>query len=693
VKDPGKTEEKGLAEFQFQASKTQHTRKERGIQESSRYGESIIETVREPLLVLNSGLRVIKANRSFYDSFKVTPEETIGSFIYDLGNRQWDIPKLRTLLEDILPKDSKFDNYQVEHEFATVGRRVMLLNARQIQGVLGKERIILLAIEDVTERRQAEEVLQLAHDELGQRAKELTKELRQANEELQADVIRRKAVERELRESEDRYRRITQGLTDYLYTVRVQDGQVVETQHSAGCEMLTGYTAKEFAADPDLWTRMVLPERLDQITEWRRKILAGEKTPPIEHRIVRKDGQISWVSETAIPQLDPEMRFVAYDGVIKDITERKLMEEKSKRQYDRLTALRAIDMAITASLDIRVTFSVFLEQVINNLYVDAADVLLLNLQNHNSLSFVAGRGFRTNALRHTNLLVGTGYAGRVVQERKALHIQNLREQGQDFLKKSPQLIDEDFVTYYGVPLVAKGRVEGVLEIFNRTPIEPDQDWLDFSEALAMQAALAIDNAMLFDDLQKTNVDLIQAYDRTLEGWSNALDLRDKETEGHSRRVTEMTSLLGRKMDMRDSELMHMRRGALLHDIGKMGIPDTILLKPGTLNDAEREIMRKHPAYAYELLYPISYLRLALDIPYCHHERWDGTGYPRGLKGEYIPLAARIFAVIDVSDALQSDRPYRARWPEDKTREYIKEQSGTQFDPKVVEIFLELLNEQ
>ena len=247
------------------------------------------------------------------------------------------------------------------------------------------------------------------------------------------------------------------------------------------------------------------------------------------------------------------------------------------------------------------------------------------------------------------------------------------------------------VPYHAVPLIAKGYVRGVLELFNRTPFEHDQDWLDFLDTLAGQAAIAIDNALLFDDLQKSNIELIHAYDSTLEGWSRALDLRDKETEGHSKRVTEMTLRLARQMGMTDGEQLQVRRGALLHDIGKMGIPDGILLKPGALSDAEWEIMRKHPVYAYELLFPISHLRPALDIPYCHHEKWDGTGYPRGLKGEYIPLSARIFSVVDVWDALCSDRPYRPAWPEEKIREYIKELSGKQFDPKVVEGFFEPLN--
>jgi PAS domain S-box-containing protein len=191
------------------------------------------------------------------------------------------------------------------------------------------------------------------------------------------------------------------------------------------------------------------------------------------------------------------------------------------------------------------------------------------------------------------------------------------------------------------------------------------------------------------ELQRAHQELAQAYDTTLEGWSRALDLRDKETEGHSQRVTEMTLRLARAIGLSEPELVQVQRGALLHDIGKMGIPDSILLKPGSLSDEEWEVMRKHPSYAHSLLAPIVYLKEALAIPYCHHEKWDGTGYPRGLKGEQIPLAARLFAVADVWDALRSDRPYRAGWPKERVREHIRGLAGSHFDPTVVQVFLEL----
>jgi putative two-component system response regulator len=193
-------------------------------------------------------------------------------------------------------------------------------------------------------------------------------------------------------------------------------------------------------------------------------------------------------------------------------------------------------------------------------------------------------------------------------------------------------------------------------------------------------------------LREANAQLLNAYEATIEGLSHALDLRDRETEGHSRRVTELTLRLAQAMSMSEEEIMHYRRGALLHDLGKIGIPDSILHKPDTLTEAEWVIMRKHPQFAYDMLHPIEYLRLALDIPYNHHEKWDGSGYPRGLKGDEIPLAARLFAIADVWDAVTSDRPYRPAWTEEQARAYIHEQSGKHFDPRVVELFFKVIEE-
>ncbi len=244
----------------------------------------------------------------------------------------------------------------------------------------------------------------------------------------------------------------------------------------------------------------------------------------------------------------------------------------------------------------------------------------------------------------------------------------------------------------GVPLAVRGQIIGYITLDSYRPGAFDENAAALAQAYAHQAAIAIDNAQLFENLQRSNLELSEAYDTTLEGWARALELRDKETFGHSRRVTDLTLRLARRLGVPAADLTHIRRGVLLHDIGKMGVPDVLLKKTGPLNEEEWIEMRKHPRYAYDLLHPITYLRPALDIPYCHHEKWDGTGYPQGLAGTQIPLAARIFAVTDVYDALSYDRPYRAAWPVQKVLDYLCEQSGKHFDPEVVEAFLNLLQD-
>jgi HD-GYP domain-containing protein (c-di-GMP phosphodiesterase class II) len=295
-------------------------------------------------------------------------------------------------------------------------------------------------------------------------------------------------------------------------------------------------------------------------------------------------------------------------------------------------------------------------------------------------------------IRFARVGLGDSLAGRVALERQTILMPDLTA-GEDHPDFSEMILQEGFVSYCGVPLTAKGELVGVLEIYHRSPLNPDADWLDFLDTLAGQAAIAVHNAILFEDLQKAKVEMEVAYASTLEGWVHALDLRDKETEGHTQRVTELTVRLASFMGTPPSELIHISRGALLHDIGKMGVPDDILHKPGPLTDEEWVIMKKHPVYARQFLVQIKYLAPALNIPYCHHERWDGAGYPQGLKGEQIPLSARIFAVVDVWDALISDRPYRKAWSKEKTIKHIQEQAGTHFDPQVVEAFLELLTEE
>ncbi|MBK9711883.1 MAG: response regulator [Kouleothrix sp.] len=396
-------------------------------------------------------------------------------------------------------------------------------------------------------------------------------------------------------------------------------------------------------------------------------LLAGGRQLPVEIDA----GYIEW-NERPAAQVS-----------VRDISDRKAYEAHLGSQMDRLAGLRAIDSAVASSMDLTVTLSVVLDQIVERLQVDGAAVLLRR-PHEQKFDYALVRGIGKRSLRQSSLRLGQGYAGRVALERRILALGDLCN-----IVDLAGPLDRPVAAYYGIPLVVKGQVEGVLEIFHWSPLVLDAEWLEFLEILAGQTAIAIDHAALFDSMQRAHAELAQAYTSTLEGWARALELRDKETEGHAQRVTELTVALARSMGFSESELVHIRRGALLHDIGKMGVPDSILLKPGPLTAEEWVIMRQHPVYAYEMLVPITYLRLALDIPYCHHEKWDGSGYPRGLQGEQIPLSARIFSVVDVWDALRFDRPYRKGWPEDRVREHIREQSGTHFDPQVVAAFLKL----
>jgi len=494
-------------------------------------------------------------------------------------------------------------------------------------------------------------------------------------------ALRRAKERRDAQEVAARYRRLFEGVPVGLYRT-TPTGEILEV--NAALQEMLGYADREALQQLNADDLYHDPEERRQwkILMEREGIIRAFKA-----QFCCRDGTTIWVEDNARAVRDAENRVLHFEGSLEDITERKRTEENVRRQLRRLGALHNIDRAINASVDLGVILDVILAEVTAQLEVDAAAVLLLSPHTQ-MLEYGAGRGFRTATLEATHLRVGEGHAGLAAMERRVVHIPDL-EAGQSEVGHALRVAGEDFVAYYAAPLIAKGQVKGVLEVFHLTALDADPDWEVFLTTLAAQAAIAIDNSSMFDDLERSHTELILAYDTTLEGWVKALDLRDEETEGHTLRVTEMTLRLAREIGLSDTELVHVRRGALLHDIGKMGIPDGILLKPGALTDAEWEIMRKHPVYAYEMLSPIAFLRPAMDIPYCHHEKWDGSGYPRGLRGDRIPLVARIFAVVDVWDALFFDRPYRAGWEEKKVVEHLREQAGKHFDPEVVESFLQM----
>jgi putative nucleotidyltransferase with HDIG domain len=431
------------------------------------------------------------------------------------------------------------------------------------------------------------------------------------------------------------------------------------------------------------------------ITQVQSGVLAVPEKAPHE-----EDMYYRMYNEVLIRKLEAKMLELekVNRALEEDIAERQRAEteitrllDESQRRLRQVEALHSIDLAITASLDLRTTLNLVLKHVETLLNVDAADILLFN-PNLQKFEFSAGRGFHTKTMEQAGIHPGGSFVERAVLERKTILASgDLAAESDSRLSKMYK--EEGFRTYGGVPLIAKGQIKGVLEVYHRSLHRGKPEWLHFLETLAGQAAIAIDSAQLFENLQQSNIELALAYDATIAGWSRAMDLRDKETEGHTQRVTDLTLRLARAMNLSERQLAHIRYGALLHDIGKMGVPDSILLKADQLTDEEWEKMKKHPELAYEMLSSIRYLQPALDIPYCHHEKWDGTGYPRGLKGEEIPIAARIFAVVDVWDAITSDRPYRNGWFKEQALEYISEQSGKYFDPQVVDQFFRVISEE
>lgn len=494
-----------------------------------------------------------------------------------------------------------------------------------------------------------------------------------------------------LEESEQRYRVLVEGVTDYAIVMLDPEGRIISW--NAGAENLFGERAEEVAGEH--YGRYFTAESKGRGDPDRLLTQAAAAGRVVEEGWLVRHDRERFLANVAISALrDHDGALRGFASVTRDVTERMRTQSEIlqlnaqlERRLRRINALRRIDVAIASGRDLGAILSVVVEQARGELGVEAALVLLADAPER-ELSFAAGAGFPDSfppALQSGSARL----ARRVAESGCALHVPDLaRVLTPD--PRLPRLLEFGFKSYHAIPLALERRVLGVLECFRRDPCSPDTEWLDFLRILARQASIAIEHVELFEGLRASNAQLGLAYDATIESLSRAMDLRDHETEGHSRRVTELTLKLGRKMGLSEHELVQVRRGALLHDIGKLGVPDHILLKPGALTDDEWVIMKRHPTSAVEILGPIDFLRPALDVPQYHHERYDGHGYPAGLSGQEIPLAARMFAVVDVWDALTNDRPYRKAWPKERVVEHIQSLAGAHLDPKVVAEFLELI---
>ena len=354
-------------------------------------------------------------------------------------------------------------------------------------------------------------------------------------------------------------------------------------------------------------------------------------------------------------------------------------------QTDRLTLLLHLSHTFNSSLNLDEVLNRVMDEVIAAVHAERGVVMLHDPEGR--LSFRVARGMDQKTIEDPRFQVSRGVVEKV--EREGQPILTIDAQQDERFRSRESIVVLGVRSILCVPLKNKERKLGIIYVDNRlrSGLFTEAD-LELFNAIASTAAIAIDNASLFKDLQQSKEALEAAYATTLEGWARAIELRDHETEGHTRRVTDMTVRFAESLGIHAPELDHIYRGALLHDIGKMGVSDAILRKPGPLTPEERSEMQKHPQFAFEMLTPIVFLQPAIEIPYCHHEKWDGSGYPRGLSDEQIPQSARIFAIVDVWDALSNDRYYRKAWPQEQVMSHLMEQEGKSFDPRMVREFVD-----
>jgi PAS domain S-box-containing protein len=689
------------------------------------YAESIINTVREPLIALDHDLRVVTASRSFYDFFKVKPEETVGQLIYDLGNKQWDIPKLRELLETILPEKATFDSYEVEHDFATIGRRTMLLNARQIKRVLGKERIILLAIEDITERKRLESLLidseqqyrrlfETASDGivllekregkitnanpateklLGYTEKESignklqnigvvldtsdfqttmqnlnksgilnyrnvkveTKSGRHIDTEIYLvdraklvqcnirDITERKRAEEKLRVSDKKYLEMYDFLPIPVYEMDFE--AKMTSANRAVFETFRG-TEENFKKDSNAW-QLLSPEDIDKSMKNIERLLKGEQVGGTEYTLKRLDGSV-FPAIVISSVIYSDGKPVGLRGAIIDITERKQAEE-ALRESEEL-------------------FRSYLENAPEGVYLSDLEGNFL----YGNLKCEAIIGYRREELIGKNFL----------------ELSLLPEKS---LNKAAQLLQAN--------IEGKSTGPDEIELISKEGrIIPVEISTSVVQRMGQRIVLAFvrditDRKRAEEQLRQTLESLRKAFGATIQAMVSAIESRDPYTSGHQTRSAHLARAIAMEMGLPQDKIDAIRMAGSIHDIGKLSIPAEILSKPTKLSEIEFSLIKEHARKGYEMLKDVESPWPLAEIVHQHHERMDGSGYPRNLKGDDILLEARILAVADVVEAMASHRPYRPGLGINLALAEIEKNSGVCYDDAVADACLRLFREK
>jgi PAS domain S-box-containing protein len=576
------------------------------ITRSQEFSDSVIDTIREPLIALDQDLRVVNASRSFYKVFKANPEETVGRLIYDLGNKQWDIPKLRELLETILPEKATFDNYEVERDFAGIGSRIMLLNARQIERAWGKEKIILLAIEDITDRKRLEDLLT---------------------------------------DSEDLYRSVFKNASDGILLLEKSEGRVTHINTTA--EKMLGYSAKEsigsnlqdigFMLKDDFQT--IMQElNTNGIVNYADVVVTAKSGQPI-------DADIYIVNKTRVVQCN-----------IRDIAERKQAEEmlkKSEKKY-RLLADHMKDQVWIMDLNLKMTYiSPSVEKLLGYTFDELKHLPLDKVLTAPSIQ---------TAMEHFS-----------IQMSRALPISQPSS-----LKK---LVELEFICKNGQILWGECSFSFIRDK-NGKPLSILGEAREITERKEAEENLLL----TVESLKKAFVTIIQVM-------VSAVEMRDPYTAGHQLRVANLACAIATEMGLLQDKIEGILMAGSIHDIGKLSIPSEILSKPSKLTNLELLLIKEHSRNGYEMLKNVESPWPLAQIVYQHHERMDGSGYPRNLKGDEIRMEARIMAVADVVEAMASHRPYRAALGIEAALEEIGKNKGILYDAIVADACLKLFREK
>ena len=522
------------------------------------------------------------------------------------------------------------------------------------------------------------------------------------NDSLEDQVQERTAA---LQESEARYKRITDGLTDYQYTVRIENGKVVETTHSAACLAVTGYKMEEFAANPNLWLQMVAPEDRDLVLEHVRQILAGNDTPLMEHRIIRKDGESRWVSDTTILFKDSSGKLLSYDGVIKDITERKQAESVLNHVNRALSTISAVNRQLVYANEESVLLQAICKAVVERGGYRMAWVGYVQQDESKSVIAVAYAGHDEGYANETHITWaesqrGMGPTGRAIRSGKTELCQNIATDPRH-LPWRESALKNGFAASIALPLIeSNGKVFGTLTVYAEEVNAFSTAEIDLLEEMAGDLAFGVrtlhvrhERDMALEQNQHYLAQLQSNLEDTVRAIASIVELRDPYTAGHQVRVADLATAIAGQMGLPDAQVQAIHLASIMHDLGKVKIPAEILSKPGRLSDIEHSLVKTHAQAGYDILKNIHFQYPIAQMVLQHHERMDGSGYPQGLKADAILLEARILGVADVVEAMSSHRPYRPGLGTKASLEEITKFRGVYFDSQVVDACLSLFSEK